>query len=170
MASTRANAPGTIVPTVYASIAILRWRLQDSRPGWIRCLLSSMALSSPTTCRFIPALSEWPTARSETMGAPGPQIVHNTAKWNSALRWSSDTMPTFWGKGCSAQFVDKRLASLAGVMARLSLSLFSGRVCAKGAAGLPNEWSAVGSVAAEGACRRVHAYGEHRNGGSSPLS
>jgi serine/threonine protein kinase len=41
-------------------------RLQDSRPGWIRFLLSCRALSSPTTCRFIPALSGWPTTRELT--------------------------------------------------------------------------------------------------------
>src|SRR5216683_2194176 len=49
--------------SVYASSDTSRYHLQDSRPGWIRCLLSRRALSSPTTCRFIPALSEWPTIR-----------------------------------------------------------------------------------------------------------
>ena len=47
--------------SVYASSDTSRYRLQDSRPGWIRCSLSCRALSSPTTCRFIPALSELPT-------------------------------------------------------------------------------------------------------------
>jgi hypothetical protein len=37
---------------VYASNETSRSRLQDSRPGWSRCLLSCRALSSPTTCRF----------------------------------------------------------------------------------------------------------------------
>src|SRR5215475_5255478 len=46
---------------VYASSDTSRYRLQDSRPGWIRFLLSRRALSSPTTCRFIPALSGLPT-------------------------------------------------------------------------------------------------------------
>src|ERR1017187_8429717 len=49
--------------SVYASSANSRCRLQDSRPGWIRCFLSCRALSSPTTCRFIPALSGLPTNR-----------------------------------------------------------------------------------------------------------
>jgi len=47
--------------SVYASSVISRYRLQDSRPGWIRCFLSCRALSSPTTCRFSPALSCLPT-------------------------------------------------------------------------------------------------------------
>src|SRR5258708_36426835 len=51
--------------SVYASSDISRCRLQDSRPGWIRCFLSCRALSSPTTCRFIPALSVLPTKRPE---------------------------------------------------------------------------------------------------------
>src|SRR5260370_24656819 len=38
--------------SVYASSDISRCRLQDSRPGWIRCFLSCRALSSPTTCRL----------------------------------------------------------------------------------------------------------------------
>src|SRR5229473_2174036 len=46
--------------SVYASSDTSRYHLQDSRPGWIRCLLSCRALSSPTTCRFIPALSGSP--------------------------------------------------------------------------------------------------------------
>ncbi len=46
---------------VYASSDTSRSRLQDSGPGSIRCLLSCRALSSPTTCRFIPALSGLPT-------------------------------------------------------------------------------------------------------------
>jgi hypothetical protein len=49
--------------SVYASSATSRCRLQDSRPGWSRCLLSCRALSSPTTCRFTPAHSEIPTSR-----------------------------------------------------------------------------------------------------------
>src|SRR5215469_5427919 len=43
--------------SVYPSSDISRCHLQDSRPGWIRCLLSLRGLSSPTTCRFIPAHS-----------------------------------------------------------------------------------------------------------------
>src|SRR6266849_4513167 len=46
--------------SVYASSGASRCRLQDSRPGWIRYFLSCRALASPTTCRFIPALSELP--------------------------------------------------------------------------------------------------------------
>src|SRR5207244_2390945 len=49
------------MPLVYASTDTSRCRLQDSRPGWIRYFLSCRALSSPTTCRFIPALSGLPT-------------------------------------------------------------------------------------------------------------
>src|SRR5947208_13104747 len=45
------------MPLVYASTDTSRCRLQDSRPGWIRYFLSCRALASPTTCRFIPALS-----------------------------------------------------------------------------------------------------------------
>src|SRR3954449_4119103 len=40
---------------VYASTATSRRQPQDSGSGWIRFLLSCRALSSPTTCRFIPA-------------------------------------------------------------------------------------------------------------------
>src|ERR1035437_1854543 len=40
---------------VYASRSALRRSVQNSRSGWIRFLLSCRALSSPTTCRFIPA-------------------------------------------------------------------------------------------------------------------
>src|SRR5215470_3355116 len=47
--------------SVYASSGTSRCRLQDSRPGWSRCLLSCRALSSPTTCRFTPAHSGLPT-------------------------------------------------------------------------------------------------------------
>jgi len=47
-----------------------RCRLQDSRPGWIRCSLSCRALSSPTTCRFIPALS-----RLADTTRPEPRIL-----------------------------------------------------------------------------------------------
>jgi hypothetical protein len=49
--------------SVYASSATSRCHLQDSRPGWSRCLLSCRALSSPTTCRFTPAHSDIPTYR-----------------------------------------------------------------------------------------------------------
>src|SRR5215468_3277574 len=52
--------------SVYASSGSSRRRLQDSRPGWIRCLLSCRALSSPTTCRFIPALSGLPVIQEES--------------------------------------------------------------------------------------------------------
>ena len=40
---------------VYASRAASRRPVQNSRSGWSRFLLSCRALSSPTTCRFIPA-------------------------------------------------------------------------------------------------------------------
>ncbi len=43
--------------SVYASRNNSQCPLQDSRPGWIRYFLSCRALASPTTCRFIPALS-----------------------------------------------------------------------------------------------------------------
>jgi hypothetical protein len=49
--------------SVYASRNTSRCSLQDSRPGWIRYFLSCRALASPTTCRFIPALSGLPTTR-----------------------------------------------------------------------------------------------------------
>src|SRR6266478_6808570 len=38
---------------------------QDSRSGWIRYFLSCRALASPTTCRFIPALSDVPVIQEE---------------------------------------------------------------------------------------------------------
>src|SRR5262245_36573389 len=47
--------------SVYASSDTSRCRLQNSRPGWSRWLLSCRALSSPTTCRFTPAHSDIPT-------------------------------------------------------------------------------------------------------------
>jgi hypothetical protein len=40
---------------IYASSETSRHRPQDSGPRWNRFLLSCRALSSPTTCRFIPA-------------------------------------------------------------------------------------------------------------------
>src|SRR5271156_1228776 len=46
--------------SVYASRNTSRCSLQDSRSGWIRYFLSCRALASPTTCRFIPALSGLP--------------------------------------------------------------------------------------------------------------
>ena len=49
--------------SVYASRDTSRCPQQDSRSGWIRYFLSRRALASPTTCRFIPALSEWPVIR-----------------------------------------------------------------------------------------------------------
>jgi hypothetical protein len=55
---------------VYASSDISQCRLQDSRPGWIRCYLSCRALSSRTTCRFMPALSGLPTNRTEPGNNP----------------------------------------------------------------------------------------------------
>ena len=47
-------APPTDTP-IYASSETSRHRPQDSGPRWSRFLLSRRALSSPTTCRFIPA-------------------------------------------------------------------------------------------------------------------
>src|ERR1700693_974574 len=44
--------------SIYASRNTSRCPPQDSRSGWIRYFLSCRALASPTTCRFIPALSE----------------------------------------------------------------------------------------------------------------
>ena len=49
--------------SVYASRNTSRCSLQDSRSGWIRYFLSCRALASPTTCRFIPALSGLPVTR-----------------------------------------------------------------------------------------------------------
>src|SRR5215469_4209575 len=49
--------------SVYASPHTSRCIAQDSRPGWSRCLLSCRAPASPTTCRFIPALSVSPVIR-----------------------------------------------------------------------------------------------------------
>jgi len=54
------------MPLVYASKDTSRCPLQDSRSGWIRYFLSCRALASPTTCRFIPALSGLPVIREET--------------------------------------------------------------------------------------------------------
>jgi len=51
------------MPLVYASKDTSRCPLQDSRSGWIRYFLSCRALASPTTCRFIPAHSEFPVIR-----------------------------------------------------------------------------------------------------------
>jgi hypothetical protein len=51
----------------YASRNTSRCPLQASRSGWIRYFLSCRALASPTTCRFIPALSEWPVIRLESV-------------------------------------------------------------------------------------------------------
>src|SRR5260370_17076399 len=51
------------MPLVYASRNTSRCPLQDSRSGWIRYFLSCRALASPTTCRFIPALSVLPVIR-----------------------------------------------------------------------------------------------------------
>src|SRR5258708_27495365 len=61
--------------SVYASSDTSRYRLQDSRPGWIRCFLSCRALSSPTTCRFIPALSVLPTRLLTEDTQPCQQFV-----------------------------------------------------------------------------------------------
>ena len=55
------NAP------VYASTDISRRRPQDSRSGWSRLLLSRRDSSSPTTCRFIPALSGLPVIRPQQL-------------------------------------------------------------------------------------------------------
>ncbi len=52
----RSSIAGPTGPSVYASTDTSRCRLQDSRPGWSRCLLSCRGLAPPTTCRFIPAL------------------------------------------------------------------------------------------------------------------
>jgi hypothetical protein len=40
---------------IYASSETSRHRPQDSGPRWSRFILSCRAISSPTTCRFIPA-------------------------------------------------------------------------------------------------------------------
>src|SRR5712691_6330402 len=51
--------------SVYASRDTSRCPQQDSRSGWIRYFLSCRALASPTTCRFIPALSGSPVTRDK---------------------------------------------------------------------------------------------------------
>jgi hypothetical protein len=53
--------------SVYASRNTSRCSLQDSRSGWIRYFLSCRALASPTTCRFIPALSGLPVIRQQSI-------------------------------------------------------------------------------------------------------
>ena len=53
--------------SIYASRNTSRCSRQDSRSGWIRYFPSCRALASPTTCRFIPALSGWPTTRELLM-------------------------------------------------------------------------------------------------------
>src|SRR6266436_10216292 len=58
--------PQRSMPLVYASRDTSRCLLQDSRSGWIRYFLSCRALASPTTCRFIPALSEFPVTRARS--------------------------------------------------------------------------------------------------------
>src|SRR6267378_7000636 len=52
--------------SVYASRDTSRCPQQDSRSGWIRYFLSCRALASPTTCRFIPALSCLPVTREQS--------------------------------------------------------------------------------------------------------
>jgi hypothetical protein len=52
--------------SVYASRNTSRCPLQDSRSGWIRYFLSCRALASPTTCRFIPALSGLPVTHQQS--------------------------------------------------------------------------------------------------------
>jgi hypothetical protein len=53
--------------SVYASNDTSQCRPQDSRSGWIRYFLSCRALASPTTCRFIPALSGLPVIRGQSI-------------------------------------------------------------------------------------------------------
>src|SRR5216683_1606677 len=55
-----AQSPRPPMSSVYASRDTSRCPQQDSRSGWIRYFLSCRALASPTTCRFIPALSGLP--------------------------------------------------------------------------------------------------------------
>ena len=45
---------------VYASSYISQWRLQDSRPGWIRCSFP-VGLFHPYNMPVYPALSGWPS-------------------------------------------------------------------------------------------------------------
>src|SRR5271156_2872972 len=56
--------PRPPTPLVYASSAASRRGRQDSRSGSIRYFLSSRALASPPTCRFIPAHSCLPVIRA----------------------------------------------------------------------------------------------------------
>ena len=53
-----AQSPRPPMPLSTLRCDTSRCPTQDSRPGWIRYFLSCRALASPTTCRFIPALSE----------------------------------------------------------------------------------------------------------------
>ncbi|MDQ1406662.1 MAG: hypothetical protein QOG55_2291, partial [Acidobacteriaceae bacterium] len=93
---------------VYASSDTSRYHLQDSRPGWIRCLLSCRALSSPTTCRFIPALSGLPT-NQEPVGLPEP--VRQTPEW---FRSWKDPRPWYLlARVAGASDVDRVVAMLA---------------------------------------------------------
>src|SRR3989442_5405206 len=64
-----AQWPRPPMPLVYASKDTSRCPLQDSRSGWIRYFLSCRALASPTTCRFIPALSGLPVTQEESSDA-----------------------------------------------------------------------------------------------------
>src|SRR5215470_19380808 len=65
-----AQSPRPPMPLPTLQEHISRCPLQDSRSRWIRYFLSCRDLASPTTCRFIPALSELPVIR-QGFGAKG---------------------------------------------------------------------------------------------------
>src|SRR6266852_5514675 len=70
-----AQSPRPPMPLVYASRNTSRCPLQDSRSGWIRYFLSCRAPASPTTCRFIPALSELPVNREQSRSLPTSRFI-----------------------------------------------------------------------------------------------
>src|SRR5579859_279306 len=85
-----AQSPRPPMPLVYASRNTLRCPLQDSRSGWIRYLLSCGALASPTTYRFIPALSGLPVIRPQSGPSPGAQPV---SVYSAVISITQDRLP-----------------------------------------------------------------------------
>src|SRR5262245_54204463 len=85
----RSSIARPTVTSVYASSGTSRCRLQDSRPGWSRCLLSCRALSSPTTCRFTPAHSDIPTYRPLTRKKyfPSQNLLRSCEQRQWSNRW-----------------------------------------------------------------------------------
>jgi hypothetical protein len=85
----RSSIAGPTNASVYASNDTSRRRPQGSRSGWIRYFLSRRALSSPTTCRLIPALSEFTTTgesfvtKAASIGLTRKYQLH----FQNSLRW-----------------------------------------------------------------------------------